>query len=276
MMFTILPEGNREHQSRQSCCALGVSTAARIAAPARRAAGCRFRARATRRARGTASAWPRKHAGPRSSSGLIKAINAGLADPKVKARIARNGAISSFPERWRTSPRFVASETEKWGQGGEIRQPQSGVISSAHLPRKRESRAICWEFSACRFWVPASAGDERRRASRHHHRTPLNRRDRCVPRRSWRSWASIESVAMGRASNRRSEIGSPVSLAIAVGAILRAAAGRLRSWRRACAGGRARAQFDGPVGFRRGDGRRGQDEFSLSACRWYERLLGPL
>jgi tripartite-type tricarboxylate transporter receptor subunit TctC len=46
---------------------------------------------------------------------LNKEINAGLADPKLKARIADLGAVA-FAGSPATFGRFIADETEKWGK----------------------------------------------------------------------------------------------------------------------------------------------------------------
>ena len=52
---------------------------------------------------------------PRSSTGSIREINAGLADPKIKARLAETGASVL-----RGSPadcgKLIADEIEKWGK----------------------------------------------------------------------------------------------------------------------------------------------------------------
>ena len=58
---------------------------------------------------------------------LNKEINAALADPQVKARLADLGDAPC-----RGSPadfgKLIADETEKWAQGGQVRGHQAGVI----------------------------------------------------------------------------------------------------------------------------------------------------
>jgi tripartite-type tricarboxylate transporter receptor subunit TctC len=46
---------------------------------------------------------------------LNKEINAGLADPRIKARIAELGA-TAFPTSPSEFGKFIANETEKWGK----------------------------------------------------------------------------------------------------------------------------------------------------------------
>ena len=67
-----------------------------------------------------ASSWygigaPKEHAAPRSSSRLNKEINAGLADPKIKARLDDMGGtvLTGSPAEF---GKLIADETEKWGK----------------------------------------------------------------------------------------------------------------------------------------------------------------
>jgi tripartite-type tricarboxylate transporter receptor subunit TctC len=53
---------------------------------------------------------------------LNKEINAGLADPKIKARLADMGA-TVFPGSPTDFGKFIAEETEKWAK----------VIGAAHI-----------------------------------------------------------------------------------------------------------------------------------------------
>ena len=57
---------------------------------------------------------------------LNKEINAGLADPKIKARLADLGgtALAGSPADF---GKLIADETEKWAQGGQVREHQAGV-----------------------------------------------------------------------------------------------------------------------------------------------------
>jgi tripartite-type tricarboxylate transporter receptor subunit TctC len=59
------------------------------------------------------SAFPRTH--PPKSSTLNEATNAGLADPKIKARLADLG-VSPMPRTPAEFGKFIADETEKWGK----------------------------------------------------------------------------------------------------------------------------------------------------------------
>jgi tripartite-type tricarboxylate transporter receptor subunit TctC len=70
--------------------------------------------RATRRVPGPASAH-RRPLRPRSSMRHNKEINAGLADPKIKARLADLGstALAGSPADF---GRLIADATEKWGK----------------------------------------------------------------------------------------------------------------------------------------------------------------
>ena len=58
---------------------------------------------------------------------LNREVNAALADPAVKARMADlgseplSGSVADFAK-------LVAEETEKWAQGGQVRRPQGGVM----------------------------------------------------------------------------------------------------------------------------------------------------
>jgi hypothetical protein len=54
-------------------------------------------------------------------------INAALADPKMKARLAEWGA-TALPGSPADFGKLIAEETEKWGQSGEVRGRQSGLI----------------------------------------------------------------------------------------------------------------------------------------------------
>ena len=71
--------------------------------------------RASKRARGTASARPRIRRSEIVEK-LNNEINAALADPKIKARLADVGGTVL---RWltpRTSAKLIADGTEKWGK----------------------------------------------------------------------------------------------------------------------------------------------------------------
>ena len=57
---------------------------------------------------------------------LNKEINAGLADPKIKARIADLGA-TAFAGSPADFGKFIADETEKWGKVIRGGQHQAGV-----------------------------------------------------------------------------------------------------------------------------------------------------
>jgi tripartite-type tricarboxylate transporter receptor subunit TctC len=67
-----------------------------------------------RRAAGSASA-RRRSPRPRSSTSLNKEINAGLVDPKLKARLADVGGdvLALSPADF---GRLIAEETEKWAK----------------------------------------------------------------------------------------------------------------------------------------------------------------
>ena len=67
-----------------------------------------------RRATGTASAHPR-HTPAEIVDKLNKEINAGLADPKMKARLADLGGtvLAGSPADF---GKLIAEETEKWGK----------------------------------------------------------------------------------------------------------------------------------------------------------------
>ena len=67
-----------------------------------------------RRAVGRGSALQRIRE-PRSSSGLNKEINAGLADPEIKARFTDLGftVLAGSPADF---GKFIADETEKWAK----------------------------------------------------------------------------------------------------------------------------------------------------------------
>ena len=70
--------------------------------------------RATRRAPGSASAH-RRHTPAEIVEKLNKEINAGLADPKIKARLADLGGdvLALSPADF---GKLIADETEKWGK----------------------------------------------------------------------------------------------------------------------------------------------------------------
>ena len=62
---------------------------------------------------------------------LNREVNAALADPAVKARMAEawcgeplSGSVADFTK-------LVAQETEKWAQGCQIRRSQGGVIAAS-------------------------------------------------------------------------------------------------------------------------------------------------
>ena len=75
---------------------------------------------ATRRAPGTASR-RRRARRPRSSTRLNKTVNEILADPKAKARFTELGAIRAAGSAAEFG-KLVADETEKLGQGGQVRR----------------------------------------------------------------------------------------------------------------------------------------------------------
>jgi tripartite-type tricarboxylate transporter receptor subunit TctC len=54
-------------------------------------------------------------------------INAALADPKIKARFADLGG-TVLPGSPADFGKLIATETVKWGQGGEVRRHQGGLI----------------------------------------------------------------------------------------------------------------------------------------------------
>jgi len=59
---------------------------------------------------------------------LNKEINAALADPNIRARLANLGAtvLSSSPAEF---GKLIADETEKWAQGDQVRGHQAGVTT---------------------------------------------------------------------------------------------------------------------------------------------------
>ena len=62
--------------------------------------------------------WPRRaqeHAQPRSSTSSTKETNAGLADPKIKARLADLGG-TVLPGSPADFGKLIADETEKWAK----------------------------------------------------------------------------------------------------------------------------------------------------------------
>ena len=58
---------------------------------------------------------------------LNKEINAGLADPKMKARLADLGG-APMPMTPAEFGKFIADETEKWAQGDQVRGHQAAMI----------------------------------------------------------------------------------------------------------------------------------------------------
>ena len=73
-------------------------------------------------------------------------INAGLADPKIKARLAELGG-TAFVGSPADFSKLIADETEKWAQGDPGRQHQAGVIpprrSVTPVPRSAEPHPRC-------------------------------------------------------------------------------------------------------------------------------------
>ena len=63
---------------------------------------------------------------------LNKAINAGLADTAIKARLAELGA-DPMPMTPAEFGKLIAGDTEKWAEGREVRGHQAGVIP-ANVP----------------------------------------------------------------------------------------------------------------------------------------------
>ena len=63
---------------------------------------------------------------------LNKETNAALADPKIKARLAEFGGtmLAGSPADF---GKFIATETEKWGKGSEIRGPQARMIQAGRF-----------------------------------------------------------------------------------------------------------------------------------------------
>ena len=63
---------------------------------------------------------------------LNKEINAGLADPKMKARLADLGGtlLAGSPADF---GKLIADETEKWGKVVEVRGHQAGLIRQCRL-----------------------------------------------------------------------------------------------------------------------------------------------
>jgi tripartite-type tricarboxylate transporter receptor subunit TctC len=102
-----------------------------------------------------ASAWNGIGA-PRSTSAEIidklnKAINAGLADPKIKARLAELGA-AGFTGSPAEFGKVVADDTEKMGQGHSGGQYQAGVIKGAfyvRLPLTTSEEGLCQDVNYC-------------------------------------------------------------------------------------------------------------------------------
>ena len=62
---------------------------------------------------------------------LNKEINAALADPNIRARLANLGVtvLSSSPAEF---GKLIADETEKWAQGDQVRGHQAGVTTSCN------------------------------------------------------------------------------------------------------------------------------------------------
>ena len=80
-------------------------------------------------------------------------INAGLADPKIKARLAELGGtvLAGSPADF---GKFIADETEKWAQGDPGGQHQAGLAhprpySVTPVPRMAEKTAHVQVFG-CR------------------------------------------------------------------------------------------------------------------------------
>ena len=101
--------------------------------------------RASRRAHGVASGRPRTRP-TEIIDRLNHEINAGLADPKIKARIAELGGavLVGSPADF---SKLIADETEKWGkvikfaeyQAGVIRAPAEHSITSRSAKRRASS-----------------------------------------------------------------------------------------------------------------------------------------
>ena len=113
VMFDTMPASIELHQGRQAARAGGDR-------PRRARRRCRtsrpwaISCRATRRARGIGIGAP-KNTPAEIIDKLNKEINAGLADPKIKARLADLGgtALAGSPADF---GKLIADETEKWGK----------------------------------------------------------------------------------------------------------------------------------------------------------------
>ena len=64
---------------------------------------------------------------------LNKEINAGLADPKMKARLADLGG-TALPGSPADFGKLIVEETEKWGKGGQVLGCQVGLIEAPRAP----------------------------------------------------------------------------------------------------------------------------------------------
>jgi tripartite-type tricarboxylate transporter receptor subunit TctC len=58
---------------------------------------------------------------------LNEAINAAVADPTIRARLVDLGDLVMPPNTPAEFGKFIAADTGKVAQGGEVRQPQAGV-----------------------------------------------------------------------------------------------------------------------------------------------------
>ena len=112
--FSPCPTVDRAHQERQGACAGGDDREA-FGGIARTCRPLASSCQATRQARGTASARP-KNTPAEIVEKLNKEINAALADPKIKARLADLGGSVPMPMSPADFGKFIADETEKWGK----------------------------------------------------------------------------------------------------------------------------------------------------------------
>ena len=70
---------------------------------------------------------------------LNKAVNAGLADPKLNARLADLGSVP-LPGQPAAFGKLIADETEKMGQSNQVRRHQVTVTHRPHQSRNDENR----------------------------------------------------------------------------------------------------------------------------------------
>jgi hypothetical protein len=79
---------------------------------------------------------------------LNGAIGTGLSDAKVQASLADLGA-APMPMTAAEFGKFLADETAKWGQGGQVRQHQTRLAALQKiksLPWDRENPGTCYKI----------------------------------------------------------------------------------------------------------------------------------